>query len=83
MDVGGAEQAGPGPTGARPTGCERRRPCHERSGAALVCVAVFQLPLAFERLLLAGDGAVLRGMLRQGGLPDDGDALAWLGFSDD
>ena len=34
-------------------------------------MALFQLPLLPERLLLAGDGAVLRRMLHQGGLPDD------------
>jgi len=33
-------------------------------------VGVFQLPLLPERLLLAGDGAVLRRMLRSGGLDD-------------
>jgi pimeloyl-ACP methyl ester carboxylesterase len=32
-------------------------------------VGVFQLPLVPERLLLAGNGAVLRRMLRHGGLP--------------
>jgi pimeloyl-ACP methyl ester carboxylesterase len=32
-------------------------------------VGLFQLPLLPERLLLAGDGAALRRMLRQGGLP--------------
>jgi pimeloyl-ACP methyl ester carboxylesterase len=31
----------------------------------------FQLPLLPERLLLAGNGAALRRVLRQGGLPDD------------
>jgi pimeloyl-ACP methyl ester carboxylesterase len=33
-------------------------------------VGLFQLPLLPERLLLAGDGAALRRMLRHGGLPD-------------
>jgi pimeloyl-ACP methyl ester carboxylesterase len=34
-------------------------------------VGLFQVPLLPERLLLAGDGAVLRRMLRQGGCPDE------------
>jgi pimeloyl-ACP methyl ester carboxylesterase len=34
-------------------------------------MGLFQLPLLPERLLLAGDGAALRRMLRKGGLPDD------------
>jgi pimeloyl-ACP methyl ester carboxylesterase len=34
-------------------------------------VGLFQLPLLPERLLLAGGGAVLRRMLRSGGLPQD------------
>jgi pimeloyl-ACP methyl ester carboxylesterase len=34
-------------------------------------MGVFQLPLLPERLLLAGDGAALRRMLRRGGLPAD------------
>ncbi len=34
-------------------------------------VALFQLPVVPERLLLARDGAALRTMLRRGGLPDD------------
>jgi pimeloyl-ACP methyl ester carboxylesterase len=34
-------------------------------------IAFFQLPLVPERVLLAGDGAVLRKMLRSGGLPED------------
>ncbi|MGY1837220.1 alpha/beta fold hydrolase [Blastococcus sp. SYSU DS0510] len=34
-------------------------------------VGLFQLPVLPERLLLAGEGAVLRRVLRQGGLPDD------------
>lgn len=34
-------------------------------------IGFFQLPLAPERVLLAGDGAGLRRMLHRGGLPDD------------
>ncbi|MGY1725215.1 alpha/beta fold hydrolase [Blastococcus sp. SYSU DS0533] len=34
-------------------------------------VGLFQLPVLPERLLLAGDGAALRRVLRHGGLPDD------------
>ncbi len=34
-------------------------------------VGLFQLPVVPERLLLAGDGAVLRRLLRSGGLDDD------------
>jgi pimeloyl-ACP methyl ester carboxylesterase len=34
-------------------------------------MALFQLPVVPERLLLAGGGKVLRGMLHQGGLPDE------------
>jgi pimeloyl-ACP methyl ester carboxylesterase len=34
-------------------------------------VGLFQLPVLPERILLAGDGAALRAMLRRGGLPDD------------
>lgn len=34
-------------------------------------VGLFQLPVLPERLLLAGNGAALRGVLRRGGLPDD------------
>lgn len=34
-------------------------------------MALFQLPLLPERLLLAGNGAALRRVLRRGGLPDD------------
>jgi pimeloyl-ACP methyl ester carboxylesterase len=34
-------------------------------------MALFQLPVLPERLLLAGDGAVLRRFLRHDGLPDD------------
>ena len=34
-------------------------------------VALFQLPLLPERLLLAGNGAALRRVLERGGLPDD------------
>ncbi|MGY2004500.1 alpha/beta fold hydrolase [Blastococcus sp. SYSU DS1024] len=34
-------------------------------------VGVFQLPVLPERLLLAGDGAALRRVLRRGGLPED------------
>jgi pimeloyl-ACP methyl ester carboxylesterase len=34
-------------------------------------MALFQLPVIPERILLAGDGAALRAMLRRGGLPDD------------
>ncbi len=34
-------------------------------------MGVFQLPLVPERLLLAGDGAMLRRVLRRGGLEDD------------
>jgi pimeloyl-ACP methyl ester carboxylesterase len=34
-------------------------------------VAAFQVPLLPERLLLAGDGRALRGVLANGGLPDD------------
>ncbi|MGY1985254.1 alpha/beta fold hydrolase [Blastococcus sp. SYSU DS0669] len=34
-------------------------------------VGLFQLPVLPERLLLAGEGVVLRRVLRQGGLPDD------------
>ncbi|MCF6742714.1 alpha/beta fold hydrolase [Blastococcus sp. KM273128] len=34
-------------------------------------VGLFQLPVLPERLLLAGNGAVLRRVLRRGGLPDD------------
>jgi pimeloyl-ACP methyl ester carboxylesterase len=34
-------------------------------------IGFFQLPAVPERVLLAGHGAVLRRMLRQGGLPDD------------
>ncbi|MGY1826153.1 alpha/beta fold hydrolase [Blastococcus sp. SYSU DS0541] len=34
-------------------------------------VGLFQLPVLPERLLLTGEGAVLRRVLRQGGLPDD------------
>jgi pimeloyl-ACP methyl ester carboxylesterase len=34
-------------------------------------MALFQLPVLPERLLRAGDGAALRGMLRRGGLPHD------------
>ncbi|MGY1845967.1 alpha/beta fold hydrolase [Blastococcus sp. SYSU DS1021] len=34
-------------------------------------VGLFQLPVVPERLLLAGDGAALRRMLRHGGLPED------------
>jgi pimeloyl-ACP methyl ester carboxylesterase len=34
-------------------------------------IGFFQVPAVPERLLLAGRGAVLRRMLRQGGLPDD------------
>jgi pimeloyl-ACP methyl ester carboxylesterase len=34
-------------------------------------MGLFQLPVLPERLLLAGDGAALRRMLRSGGLPDD------------
>ncbi|TQN44206.1 pimeloyl-ACP methyl ester carboxylesterase [Blastococcus colisei] len=34
-------------------------------------VGLFQLPMVPERLMLAGDGAALRRVLRHGGLPDD------------
>jgi pimeloyl-ACP methyl ester carboxylesterase len=34
-------------------------------------MGLFQLPVLPERILLAGDGAALRAMLRRGGLPDD------------
>jgi pimeloyl-ACP methyl ester carboxylesterase len=34
-------------------------------------MALFQLPVLPERLLMAGDGAALRRMLTNGGLPDD------------
>ncbi|MFD2093326.1 alpha/beta fold hydrolase [Blastococcus deserti] len=34
-------------------------------------IALFQVPLVPERLLLAGDGAALRRLLRRGGLPED------------
>ncbi len=40
-------------------------------GLRSLYVGLFQLPLLPERLLLAGNGAVLRRLLRGGGLPDD------------
>jgi pimeloyl-ACP methyl ester carboxylesterase len=40
-------------------------------GVRSAYVAAFQVPLLPERLLLARDGAVLRGVLENGGLPED------------